>query len=85
MNNHDIHISWSDVTIIYANGNENSGRLADMKCVDPMKEINRLECEPEYSAWWKRTYKETVKNTIQYYKVLQEYMNSHPEYYGCSD
>lgn len=83
MNDYNIHISWSDVTVINPEKSLNTGWLVDMKSIDVKEELDDLDrrVPPKISRGKIAAY-EAQK---QYYQELKAYMEAHQEYYGCDD
>ena len=84
LNDYNIKITWSDVTVIYEYRDGNEGWLKDMQSINPDRMIsevnNQLRLAPAYAGG----YKKTLESTIEFYQNLRNYINNHPEYYGCS-
>ena len=55
-----------------------------MQSINPDRKIsevnNQLRLAPAYAGG----YKKTLESTIEFYQNLRNYINNHPEYYGCS-
>ena len=87
MNNFNFHLSWHDKTIIHADGRQNEGWLANMEAVDIAKEIRDIDYAliTVNKLGWKRGDEEGGLLAKKIYMDMQNYMNNHPEYYGCSE
>ncbi len=85
LNIYDLHISWKDKTIIYADGRANEGWLKDMKPIDLQKRINQLDIviSDAEEHWWKRGNNPSAELTKNILVEMQNYMRNHKEYYGC--
>ena len=85
LNNYDASISWSDKTIIYGNSSYNSGLLRNMMNYDLDERINNLEETKDINPVFDFTRGKWTKYAmLQKLYDIQNYINAHPEYYGCS-
>lgn len=87
MKEYILRISWSDKTIINPNG-EKFGWLSDMKNINVEDQITNLSQNLNlgmYDFWWERNTKLTAKETLEWFQMMQNAMNTYQDYYGCSD
>lgn len=87
MKEYILRISWSDKTIINPNG-EKFGWLSDMKNINVEDQITNLSQNLNlgmYDFWWERNTKLTAKETLEWFQMMQNAMNTYQDYYVCSD